>query len=125
LYIAEARHTSQRVWRRNTNKVPSQQHEEREQDGPETDREGVYHVLEVFDNLSSSRPAAAEILAGKGQKFIRILFGNRSCELAAVDKFKLPRLRSHRANNLSNSVPDEIDRSRTREIQIALAARIP
>ena len=82
-----------------------------------------------FDGLRTAagevhRPAT-KILAGKVEQFLRVLFRDRSGELAGVDELQLPGLLRHRGRNLRYPVPDEIHGGRAGEIEIALAFAVP
>src|SRR6478672_10253457 len=66
-----------------------------------------------------------EIRPGEIQQLLRIFLSYRSSELAAVDKFELPRLCHHRVRNLLHAVADEIYGRRAGEVEIALAAIVP
>jgi hypothetical protein len=54
-----------------------------------------------------------------------ILLSYWSCELAAVNKLKMPSLRRHGIGNLLHPVSDKVNRGGAGKIQIALAAIIP
>src|ERR1700691_3150410 len=69
--------------------------------------------------------STCEVISGKGQQFSRELFRNRCGELAVMDKFKVPRLLRHRRSDFRHSVPNEVDRRGSGEIQILLAVSVP
>ena len=83
-----------------------------------------------FDRFRSAagevHGAAAKILSGKLEQLARVLFRDRSGELAGVDELQLRQLAPTMAAAISrNSVSDEVYRRRAGKIQVALAFRVP
>src|SRR5271156_6645958 len=78
------------------------------------------------------RPAAGEVdcstgeaVSGKIQQLLGKFLGDRSGELAAMDKLQLPRLLRHGIRNFADTMSNKVHRRRSREIQVAIAVAIP
>src|SRR5579862_1089687 len=69
--------------------------------------------------------AIAEMVAGKSQQFLSVLFCDGSGELAGVDELKLRGLLGHSGRNLRHTMSDEIHGCRTSQVQIAIAVGVP
>src|SRR5215472_6128895 len=68
---------------------------------------------------------AAKVLPGKFQKLAGVLFGNRSGELTAVNKFEGTCLIGHGCHDCRYPMSDEVDGRGAGKVQILLALRIP
>src|ERR1035437_8592603 len=69
--------------------------------------------------------AAAKMLAGKIEQFLRKFLGHWSGELAGMDKLQLPSLPRHGIGNFAHAVANEVHSRRSREIEVAIAVAIP
>jgi len=85
--------------------------------------ESAFHRLRAA--AGKEHRSATKMPAGKLDQFLRVLLRRGSGELAAVDKLQLLSLGHHRRGNLGYTMPDEVHRRRSGEIQVALALPIP
>ena len=69
--------------------------------------------------------AILKMITGKDQQFLRVFFGDRSGELAGVDEFETRGLFGYCGRNLTDTMADEIHRSRAGQIKIAVAIGVP
>ncbi len=82
-----------------------------------------------FDRFRSAagevHGASPKILSGKLKELARVLFRDRSGELAGVGELQLRQLPGHGGSDFGNSVSDEVYRRGAGKIQVALAFRVP
>ncbi len=82
-----------------------------------------------FDRFRSAagevHGASPKILSGKLKQLSRVLFRDRSGELAGVDELQLRQLPGHGGSDFGDSVSDEVYRRGAGKIQVALAFRVP